>query len=299
MIALYIILGIGFILFLLSLYTVEQQTFAVMERFGRFQRISNPGIHMKIPFVDRKAGIVPVRIQELNVKINTKTNDNVFVDLLIAVQFYVKETDVWNAFYKLTNSRAQMESYVFDIVRAKVPTMSLDDVFEKKEDIAFDIQDNLKEVMPEYGFTIKTALVNDIQPDAKVATAMNEINTQQRLRVAAEYEGDAKKVLVVKAAEADAESKRLSGIGIAEQRKAIVGGLRDSVKGASEALGVRADEVMALVLVTQYYDMLTEVGKNTNTNTILIPHSPSAVGDLKTQLLAVLKTAEASKLKNP
>ena len=297
MIVLYVILGIAFILFLLSLYTVEQQTFAVMERFGRFYRISSPGVHTKIPFIDRKAGIVPIRIQELNVKINTKTNDNVFVDLLIAVQFYVKETDVWNAFYKLTSSRAQMESYIFDIVRAKVPTMSLDDVFEKKEDIAFDIQDNLKEIMPEYGFTIKAALVNDIQPDKKVADAMNEINTQQRLRVAAEHEGEAKKVLVVKAAEADAESKRLSGIGIAEQRKAIVGGLRDSVKGASEALGVQADEVMMLVLVTQYYDMLTEVGKNTNANTILMPHSPGAVGDLKKELLAVLKTAEASQTK--
>ncbi|MFC2034147.1 SPFH domain-containing protein [Chloroflexota bacterium] len=297
MIYLYIILGIALVLVILALYMVKQQTFAIIERFGKFQRIAGPGIHMKIPFIDRKAGFIPIRVQELNVKINTKTKDNVFVDLLIAVQFYVKEVDVWNAFYKLTDSRNQMESYVFDIVRAKLPTMILDDVFEKKEDIAIDIQENLKEVMPEYGFTIKTALVNDIQPDKKVADAMNEINTQQRLRVAAEHEGEAKKVLVVKAAEADAESKKLSGIGIADQRKAIVEGLRDSVKEASDALGVKTNDVMTLVLVTQYYDMLTEVGKNSSSNTILVPHSPGAVGDLKNQLLAVLETAEISQLK--
>ena len=293
MIALYVIIGLLVVFAIFSIYTVKQQTFAVIERFGKFSRVTDPGLHFRIPIMETISGRVSIRVNELNVKIRTKTNDNVFVDLLIAVQYFVDGRDrVWDAFYKLTNPQQQMESWIFDTVRAKVPTMILDDVFEKKEDIATDVEQSLTERLQYYGYSLVRALVNDIQPDAGVADAMNEINRQQRLRVAAEHEGEAKKIIVVKEAEADAESKRLSGEGIADQRTAIVEGLRESVSKTSKTLGVEAEAVMTLVLMTQYYDMLTEVGKHSTTNTILLPHTPGAVGSIQEQIIASL---EASK----
>ena len=292
-IALSIMGGLIVVLAILSIYTVKQQTFAVIERFGRFSRVTDPGLHFRIPIIETITGRVSIRVDELNVKIRTKTNDNVFVDLLIAVQYFVDGKDkVWDAFYKLTNPQQQMESWIFDTVRAKVPTMILDDVFEKKEEIATDVEQSLTERLQYYGYSLVRALVNDIQPDAGVADAMNQINRQQRLRVAAEHEGEAKKIIVVKEAEADAESKRLSGEGIADQRTAIVEGLRESVSKTSKALGVDAASVMTLVLMTQYYDMLTDVGKNSKTNTIMLPHTPGAVGSIQEQIIASL---EASK----
>jgi regulator of protease activity HflC (stomatin/prohibitin superfamily) len=290
-----IVLGSLFVIVLifLAIFVVRQQTFAVIERWGKFARTVGPGIHTKVPIMDRVAGRVSIRVQELNVKINTKTNDNVFVDLLIAVQYFVDgEEKVWDAFYKLTDPKQQMESWVFDNVRAKVPTMSLDSVFENKDEIAKEIEDSLGVRLGEYGYKLVRALVNDIQPDKGVADAMNEINRQQRLRVAAEYEGEAKKIIVIKGAEADARSKELSGEGIAKQRIAIVAGLRESVKDASDALGVDPESVMTLVLMTQYYDMLTDVGRNSRTNTIMLPHSPGAVNDLRQQIISAIETGK-------
>ena len=295
MIALYVILGLIVLFAVLSIYTVKQQTFAVIERFGKFSRVTDPGLHFRIPIVETISGRVSIRVNELNVKIRTKTNDNVFVDLLIAVQYFVDGKDkVWDAFYKLTNPQQQMESWIFDTVRAKVPTMILDDVFEKKEDIATDVEQSLTERLQYYGYSLVRALVNDIQPDAGVADAMNEINRQQRLRVAAEHEGEAKKIIVVKEAEADADSKRLSGEGIADQRTAIVEGLRESVSKTSKTLGVEATSVMTLVLMTQYYDMLTDVGRNSRTNTILLPHSPGAVSDLREQIISSIEAGKVA-----
>jgi len=292
-----IVLGIAFgvIILVLTIYMVRQQTFAIIERWGKFTRVVGPGIHVKVPIMDRVAGRVSIRVQELNVSIKTKTNDNVFVDLLIAVQYFVDGEDkVWDAFYRLTNPQAQMESWIFDNVRAKVPGMILDSVFENKEEIAKEIEESLSARLSEYGYKLVRALVNDIQPDKGVADAMNEINRQQRLRVAAEHEGEAKKIIVIKEAEADARSKELSGEGIAKQRIAIVAGLRESVKDASDALGVNAEGVMTLVLMTQYYDMLTDVGKNSRTNTIMLPHSPGAVGELQEQIIASIETSKAT-----
>ena len=292
-----IVLGIvfGVIILALAIFVVKQQTFAVIERWGKFNRVVGPGLHVKVPIMDRVAGRVSIRVQELNVSIKTKTNDNVFVDLLIAVQYFVDGEDkVWDAFYRLTNPQAQMESWIFDNVRAKVPGMILDSVFENKEEIAKEIEVSLSARLSEYGYKLVRALVNDIQPDKGVADAMNEINRQQRLRVAAEHEGEAKKIIVIKEAEADARSKELSGEGIAKQRIAIVAGLRESVKDASDALGVNAEGVMTLVLMTQYYDMLTDVGKNSRTNTIMLPHTPGAVGELREQIIASIMTGKAT-----
>lgn len=292
-----IVLGVAFgvIVLALAIFVVRQQTFAILERWGKFTRVVGPGIHVKVPIMDRVAGRVSIRVQELNVSIKTKTNDNVFVDLLIAVQYFVDGEDkVWDAFYRLTNPQAQMESWIFDNVRAKVPGMILDSVFENKEEIAKEIEESLSARLSEYGYKLVRALVNDIQPDKGVADAMNEINRQQRLRVAAEHEGEAKKIIVIKEAEADARSKELSGEGIAKQRIAIVAGLRESVKDASDALGVNAEGVMTLVLMTQYYDMLTDVGKNSRTNTIMLPHTPGAVGELQKQIIASIETSKAA-----
>ena len=292
-----IVLGIvvGVILLALAIFVVRQQTFAILERWGKFNRVVGPGIHLKVPIMDRVAGRVSIRVQELNVSIKTKTNDNVFVDLLIAVQYFVDGEDkVWDAFYRLTNPQAQMESWIFDNVRAKVPGMILDSVFENKEEIAKEIEESLSARLSEYGYKLVRALVNDIQPDKGVADAMNEINRQQRLRVAAEHEGEAKKIIVIKEAEADARSKELSGEGIAKQRIAIVAGLRESVKDASDALGVNAEGVMTLVLMTQYYDMLTDVGKNSRTNTIMLPHTPGAVGELREQIISAIEIGKVA-----
>ena len=292
-----IVLGIVVVVIILAsaIFVVRQQTFAIVERWGKFNRVVGPGIHVKVPIMDRVAGKVSIRVQELNVSIKTKTNDNVFVDLLIAVQYFVDGEDkVWDAFYRLTNPQAQMESWIFDNVRAKVPAMILDSVFENKEEIAKEIEVSLSARLSEYGYKLVRALVNDIQPDKGVADAMNEINRQQRLRVAAEHEGEAKKIIVIKEAEADARSKELSGEGIAKQRVAIVAGLRESVKDASDALGVNAEGVMTLVLMTQYYDMLTDVGKTSRTNTIMLPHSPGAVGDLREQIISAIETGKVA-----
>lgn len=292
-----IVLGAIFsiVLIALAIFMVRQQTFAVVERWGKFKRVVGPGLHLKIPIMDRVVGRVSVRVQELNVSIKTKTNDNVFVDLVIAVQYFVDGEDkVWDAFYRLTNPQTQMESWIFDNVRAKVPGMTLDSVFENKEEIAKEIEESLGDRLSEYGYRLVRALVNDIQPDRGVADAMNEINKQQRLRVAAEYEGEAKKIIVIKEAEADARSKELSGEGIAKQRIAIVAGLRESVRDASDALGVDPQSVMTLVLMTQYYDMLTDVGKNAETNTILLPHSPGVVGDLQKQIIAAIEAGKVA-----
>jgi len=290
----WIIIGfLALLILFIGIYTVKQQTYAVIERFGKFARIAGPGLHFKWPIIEAVVGRVSLRVRELNVEVKTKTSDNVFVDLLVAVQFFVTKEKVWDAFYKLTNPLAQMESFVFDTVRAKVPQMKLDEVFEKKEDIADDIEAKLGNIMPEFGYFIKTALINDIVPDSKVASAMNEINAQERLRVAAEHKGEAEKILVVKAAEADAKSKELSGVGVANQRMAIVKGLRESVEDFTQAIsGVSARDVMSLVLLTQYYDMLTDVGKHSNNNTILIPHSPGAVGEFQQQILTSLLAAD-------
>jgi regulator of protease activity HflC (stomatin/prohibitin superfamily) len=292
-----IVIGIvvAVILIALAIFMVRQQTFAVIERWGKFNKSVGPGLHLKVPIMDKVAGRVSIRVQELNVSIKTKTNDNVFVDLLIAVQYFVDGEDkVWDAFYRLTNPQTQMESWIFDNVRAKVPGMTLDSVFENKEEIAKEIEESLSARLSEYGYKLVRALVNDIQPDKGVADAMNEINRQQRLRVAAEHEGEAKKIIVIKEAEADARSKELSGEGIAKQRIAIVAGLRESVKDASDALGVNAEGVMTLVLMTQYYDMLTDVGKNSRTNTIMLPHTPGAVGELREQIIASIETGKVA-----
>lgn len=269
----------------LSFYIVEQQTVAVIQRFGKFIKLSGPGLQFKIPVIDQVAGKLNMRVRQLDVKVETKTYDNVFVTLRVSVQYYVQEGKEYQAFYRLDDTDQQIQAYVFDVVRARVPQITLDNVFEKKDEIANTVQDELSEMMSDFGYKIQKALVTDIDPDAQVKSAMNEINTNQRLRVAAEEKGEADKIIQVKSAEAEAESKALQGQGVADQRKAIVEGLKDSIEDFQSSIGeTSAQDVMMLVLMTQYFDTLKDVGASSNSNTVLMPHSPGSMGDLSEQL---------------
>ncbi len=268
-----------------TLFTVEQRTTAIVQRFGRFVREVGPGIRARIPFVDRVVGRVNLRVQQLDVEIETKTEDNVFVRMVVAVQYYVLPDKAYDAFYKLEDANRQITSFVFDVVRAQVPKIKLDDVFEKKDDIANIVESELAQVMEGFGYGILKALVTDIDPDPKVKEAMNEINAAQRMRVAATERGEADRILKVKAAEGEAQSKALQGRGIADQRQAIVAGLRDSVDEFRKSVpGTTAKDVMNLVLMTQYFDMLKEIGASSRSNAILIPHSPGSLASLTEQM---------------
>lgn len=280
------VVGVGaLVLLVASLFTVEQRTVAIVQRFGKFVREAGPGIQMKVPFIDHVAGRVNLRVQQLDVGIETKTEDNVFVKMIVAVQYFVLPDRVYDAFYKLDDASRQIRSYVFDVVRAQVPKIKLDDVFEKKDDIAEAVKVELSHVMEGFGYGILKALVTDIEPDPRVKEAMNEINAAQRLRVAANEKGEAERILKVKLAEGDAQSKALQGKGIADQRQAIVAGLRDSVDEFQRSVpGTTAKDVMNLVLMTQYFDMLKEIGASSRSNAILIPHSPGNLSALTDQI---------------
>jgi len=263
---------------------VRQKTAAVVESWGKFSRIANAGFHILLPW-ESKAGLVSLRIQELNVRVETKTNDDVFVNLTVAVQYFVMPDRIFEAFYELSNPHGQIESYVYDEVRAQVPNMKLDEVFQNKDDVANAVKQGLEETMNKYGYGIVKALVNDVDPDKNVKRAMNEINAAQRQRKAAEERGEAEKILRVKQAEAEAQSAILRGKGIAGQRKAIIDGLRQSVEEFQKSIpDSSADDVMRIVIQSQYFDTLKEVGAASNSNTLMIPHSPGAVDDIGDQI---------------
>ena len=277
-------------------FVVQQQTAAIIQRLGKFDRIAESGLHyFKLPFVQKVAGTVNLRVQQLDVEVETKTQDNVFVRVMVAVQYNVLADKVYDAFYRLDDPVNQIKAFVFDVVRARVPKMKLDDVFEKKDEVAGAVKTELSQVMDDFGYGIVKTLVTDIDPDTMVKAAMNEINAAQRMRVAASEKGEAEKIIQVKAAEADAEAKALSGKGIADQRRAIVDGLRESVGDFQRTVeGTTATDVMNLILMTQYFDTLKDLGDASKTNTILIPHSPGALGDLASQMRDSVMTANAA-----
>jgi len=280
-----------------TLFTVEQQSRAIIERFGRYVRTASPGLNVKIPLIDSIAQRVSLRVQQLPVEVETKTLDNVFVKLFVAVQYRVVEGNEADSYYKLQNHVDQIRSYVLDVVRAKVPKMNLDEVFEKKDEVGTAVKTELDASMKVYGFEIPNALVTDVNPADNVKSAMNEIQTQQRLQVAAAAKGEANKILVVKNAEAEAESKRLQGEGIAKQRRAIVDGLRESIAAFTDQIGgVSAPEVLKLVLLTQYFDTMKEIGVSAGSKVILIPHSPGGMADIADEIrTAIISGNEASK----
>ena len=274
-------------------FTVNQQTAAIVQRFGKFVRVAHPGLNFRTPLIEVIAGRINLRVQQLDVKVETKTEDNVFVHVIVAVQYHVLEDKVYEAFYRLANANMQITAFVFDVVRARVPRIKLDDLFEKKDEIADAVKNELSHVMYDFGYGIVKALVTDIDPDHTVKESMNAINAAQRMRVAASEKGEADRILKVKAAEAEAQSKALQGKGIADQRRAIVDGLRESVDEFQRSIpGASAQDVMNLVLMTQYFDTLKEIGAASETNTILIPHSPGNLSDLTAQMRTAMISAE-------
>jgi regulator of protease activity HflC (stomatin/prohibitin superfamily) len=273
-------------------FVVHQQTKEIVERLGKFHRLANPGLNFKWPFIDKRVWTVQMRVLQLGVTVETKTKDNVFVKVPVAVQYRAIPERAADTYYQLTNDQQQLTSYVLDVVRAKVPTLELDEVFEKKDDIAAAVKLHLDETMKNFGWEVLGALVTDVDPAENVKAAMNDIQAQTRLQVAARAKGEANKILTVKNAEAEAESKRLQGEGIANQRKAIVEGLRDSVKQFQESTGVHANDVLRLVLMTQYFDTLKEIGVSAGSKVILLPHAPSGMVDVADQLTKSIITGE-------
>ncbi|QQS19653.1 SPFH domain-containing protein [Candidatus Saccharibacteria bacterium] len=289
----WIIVAVVLILLAMGLFTVKQQTIAIVERFGRFKKASKAGLNIKIPLIDQIAGRVNLRVQQLDVQVETKTKDNVFVFVIVSVQYFVPAEKSVDAFYKLQNPQEQITAYVFDTVRARVPAVNLDQLFEMKDDIATAVKAELDTVMDDFGYAIVKALVTDINPDEKVKVSMNEINAAQRLREAAIQQAEADKIRVVKAAEGEAESKALQGQGIANQRKAIIEGLKESVENFSSAVdGVNSQDVMNLVMMTQYFDTIKELGMSGKNSTILIPHGPGGMTDMSEQIRNAMITAD-------
>lgn len=286
----YIAIIIFVISFMGLFFIVKQQTAVVIERFGKFQSVRNAGFQLKIPVIDRIAGRVSLKVQQLDVVVETKTKDDVFVKLKVSVQYVVIKEKVYDAFYKLDNPYAQITSYVFDVVRAEVPKLRLDDVFEKKDDIAIAVKGELQEAMNDYGYDIIKTLVTDIDPDEQVKQAMNRINASEREKVAAQYEGDAQRILIVEKAKAEAESKRLQGQGIADQRREIAKGLLESVDVLNQ-VGINSQEASALIVVTQHYDTLQSIGEHTGTKLILLPNSPNAASEMLNNMVASFSAA--------
>lgn len=274
-----------------ALYMVKQKNAVIIERLGKFNKVSKAGLHIKIPLIDSISGKINLRVRELPVEVETKTKDDVFVKIVVSVQFYVIDTidGIRDSFYELNNPEQQIQSYVFDSIRSEVPLMELDDVFAQKEKIAIAIKNELSDTMKQFGFDFIKALVTDIDPDAKVKQSMNEINAAKRMKEAAREEAAAAKIRVVAAAEADSESKRLAGEGIAKQRIAIANGLKESVEEVKLAMEdhVTSQDVMNMLFMTQHYETVSKLSEN-NTSTIFMPYSPDNVGDLQMQIQSSL-----------
>jgi regulator of protease activity HflC (stomatin/prohibitin superfamily) len=299
-IALIVIAAVVLVIVLLALSAmfvlVRQQGSVVIERLGKFNRILGPGLHLKIPLLERAAGKLSLRIQQLEVPVETKTNDNVIVNVSIAVQYRVPPDNVEKAFYQLEDPAAQIESYVLASVRGEVPKMKLDDLYENKDQVAGAVEVELKESMEAFGYQIVIALVTDISPDAKVKAAMNDINAAVREREAATARGDANKVIMIKAAEAEAASKQLQGEGIANERRAIAAGIKDSVEMLRDAVGVEASEALATLTLTQQMDTLREIGSQAGSTVILMPSGPGAVTDFFTQFAGMQTAVKAARV---
>ena len=284
---LFLLMVAGFIV-ISSLYVVKQQSVAIIERFGRYQKISDSGIHMRAPFgIDKIAARVQLRVLQSEIVVETKTQDNVFVTMNVATQYRVNESNVKDAYYKLMRPESQIKSYIEDALRSSVPKLTLDELFEKKDEIALEVQKQVAEEMSTYGYIIVKTLITKVEPDAEVKQSMNEINAAQRKRVAAQELAEADKIKIVTAAEAEAEKDRLHGVGIAEQRKAIVDGLADSIKELKGAnVDLTEEQIMSILLTNQYLDTLNNFADKEGNNTIFLPANPDGVENIRTQILS-------------
>jgi len=278
----------------LSIKIVPQQQMGVVERLGKFNKIMGPGLNFVIPILDRVAGRESIRIRQLDVPVETKTKDNVFVNLGVSVQFVAVSEKIFDAFYRLTDVELQITSYVYDVVRGEVPKKTLDEVFETKEDLAQIIKSDLSESMDDFGYAIIKSLITDIDPAPNVKAAMNQINATARLLVAAENEAEADKIRQVKSAEAEAESKKLQGEGIAQQRAAIIEGFKDSINDLKQVTGseVETQDVMNMVMMVQYFDALRDIGTSGQNNAVLIPYGADGSNQIFQQMTKAMITSD-------
>ena len=285
------------ILLALSIVIIPQQRMGVVERLGKFNRILGPGLHFRIPILERIAGKESIRIRQLDVPVETKTQDNVFVNLGVSVQFLAISDKIFDAFYKLTDVNSQITSYVYDVVRAEVPKKTSDKVFETKDELAQTIKEELSDSMDDFGYSIVKSLITDIDPDQNVKDAMNRINATARLRVAAENEAEAEKIRQVKSAEAEAEAKKLQGKGVAEQRAAIIEGFKASIGDLKEVTGsdVKTQDVMNMVMMVQYFDALRDIGTTGENNAVLIPYGAGGSNEILQQMTQAMLASDQVK----
>ena len=286
-----VVIFLAILLLISSIYVVRQQSVAIIERFGRYQKTSSSGMNFRLPFgIDKIAARVQLRLLQSEIIVETKTQDNVFVTMNVATQYRVNENNVTDAYYKLMRPEAQIKSYIEDALRSSVPKLTLDELFEKKDEIALEVQKQVAEEMSTYGYIIVKTLITKVEPDAEVKQSMNEINAAQRKRVAAQELAEADKIKIVTAAEAEAEKDRLHGVGIAEQRKAIVDGLADSIKELKGAnVELTEEQIMSILLTNQYLDTLNNFADKQGNNTIFLPANPDGVESIRTQILSALK----------
>ncbi|MCH2021428.1 MAG: SPFH domain-containing protein [Saprospiraceae bacterium] len=263
---------------------VKEKSAKIVQRLGRFNRILHPGINFCIPILESIAGTVNLKVQQLDIHIETKTQDDVFVKLQVSVHVQIMKNKVQEAFYELDDPYGQISSYIFDTVRAEVPKLDLDDVFSRKDDIATAVKTELSEHMDKYGYRIVQTLITDIDPDAMVKESMNRINAAKRNKEAISEDAEGRKIAKIKDAEADKESKRLQGEGVADQRLAIIKGFADSVEDFSNTLqDVSPIEIMQFVLLTQHYDTIKDIGEKNSS--IIVPYSPGNLQNLQQQLM--------------
>ena len=292
-----IVIVIAVIVLILSVVIVPQQTMVIIERLGKYNRILGPGLNFKIPIVERVAGKESVRIRQLDVPVETKTQDNVFVNLGVSIQFLAISEKIFDAFYKLTDVNQQITSYVYDVVRAEVPKKKLDDLFESKDEIAQTIKTDLSGSMDDFGYSIVNSLITDIDPAPNVKEAMNQINATARLRVAAQNEAEADKIRQVKNAEADAEAKKLQGEGVAQQRAAIIEGFKSSIDDLKKVTGsdVKTQDVMNMVMMVQYFDALRDIGTTGQNNAVLIPYGAGGSNEILQQMTQAMVASDKIK----
>ncbi len=284
-----VVIVIAFFLFD-SLFIVNSQTAAIIERFGKYERTAHEGLNMKIPLIDRIVVRRNLKISQQDIEVETKTRDNVFVKTKVSVQFQIIRDKVHDSYYRLSDPIAQIDSYIFDVVRSEIPKLTLDEVFISKDTVALAVKESLEESMDDFGFTIIKTLITDIDPDEKVKQSMNEINAAERLRDAAMSKAEAEKIGIVMNAEAHAESKRLQGLGMANQRKEIAAGLKASIEDLKQS-GINNEEVLTILLITQHYDALEAMSRNSHSNTIMVPYSSSNVTGMREQIQEAILTS--------
>lgn len=284
-----VVLVIAFLV--LGVFIVPQQKIYIIERLGKFNRVATAGLHLMIPFIEHRATIMDMRILQLENTIVTKTKDDTFVSLKVAVQYRIDKSRVYEAFYELSDPQDQIKSYIEDSVRNSVPDITLDQTFSQKDEIAQQVKALLQEKMTQFGYSIISTLITDIQPDQAVVNAMNSINEAQRRRQAAKELAEAEKITVVTKAEAQRDEMRLHGEGVAQQRKAIIDGLMQSVTDLQDT-GLNSQQIMSVILANQYIDVLNGFADSQNTKILFTDGKPTGIEGVRDSIISALEAYE-------